>query len=218
MSRGKLIGSVPAAAARFGNSCKYVVYQSRGPTFFVTILFMPKSRPDRCPECGHAPLLPVEQGRCPECAFPYDRQTVVWRPRRPWRIYLAFANTLVFSPWLFRFLEVTLLWGQWPSRSVMIGAAISGTCLLWALPRLRVVLSDGHRYAALTPRGIQARTPRDYYDISWEDMVSIKILFGIPVLHARGHSNAILLEWIFDTDREVADFIEAVAAAQSSGR
>lgn len=98
----------------------------------------------------------------------------------------------------------------------MIGAAISGTCLLWALPRLRVVLSDGHRYAALTPRGILARTPRAFYDIPWDELVSVMVLFGIPVVHARGNSNAVLLEWIFDTDREVADFIEAVAAAQSS--
>ena len=178
-------------------------------------LRMPVAPPDRCPECGHLPLLPAEGGACPECDFPYDRRTLVWRPRRPWRIYLAFANTLVFSPWLFRFLEVTLLWGHWPSRSVLLGAVVSALSLAWALPRLRVVLSDGHRYAAITPRGVQARTPRNFYEIPWADLVSVKVLFGVPVLHSRESKNAILLEWIFDTDREVDAFLDAVRAART---
>jgi|GEM_PF-1643184 len=172
--------------------------------------YMPASRADQCPECGHAPLLPVEGGTCPECGFVYDQHTLIWRPRRPWRIYIMFANTLIFSPWLFRFLAVVLLWGHWPPKSVLIGAAISGGSLCWALPRLRVLLSDGHRYAAVTPTGVQARTPRRRYALSWDDIREITVVLGIPHIVHRDSGRAILLDWIFDTDQEVREFLEAI--------
>ena len=153
--------------------------------------------------------------RCPECAFEFDEHTRIWRPSRPWRIYLVFANTLIFSPWLFRFLAVTLLWGHWPSKSVTLGAVISAGSLCWALPRLRVLLSEGQRYAAVTPRGIRARTPRDAYSIPWEDLAEVTVLLGVPRLKRRSISAVCELDWIFDTDQEVSDFLANIDNARA---
>jgi hypothetical protein len=175
---------------------------------------MPVSGPDRCPECGHELLPPISPGRCPECGFEYDRHTRIWRPRRPWRIYIPFANTLVFSPWLFRFLAEALLLRQWPSKSVILGAVISAVSLAWALPRLRVVLSEGHRFAAVTPRGIQARTPRNAYLVPWRDLGEVTVLFGVPRIGRAGTSAIYQLDWIFDSDAEVRDFVATVTQAR----
>ena len=70
---------------------------------------MPVTPADRCPECGREPLVPLSPGVCPDCGFVYDEHTLVWRPRRPWRIYLLFLNTLIFLPWMFRFLGETIV-------------------------------------------------------------------------------------------------------------
>lgn len=175
---------------------------------------MPICGPDKCPECGHSPLMPLPAGCCPECAFEYDRHTLIWRPRRPWRIYLLFINTLIFLPWLFRLLQVTLLLGRWPGKSVIIGGLISIASLAWALPRIRVLLSEGHRYAAVTPRGIQARTPRSAYSIPWNDLAEFTILLGVPRLKRYSTSAVCELDWIFDTDQEVKDFLTHVARAK----
>ena len=175
---------------------------------------MPVSGPDRCPECGHAPLLPDVFQQCPECNFEFDEHTRIWRPRRPWRIYIVFANTLIFSPWLFRFLAVTLLWGYWPSKSVVLGALISAGSLAWALPRLRVLLSEGHRYAAVTPRGVQARTPRSAYSIPWNDLAEVTVLLGVPRIKRYSTSEVCELDWIFDTDQEVKDFLANIDQAR----
>lgn len=175
---------------------------------------MPVSGPDKCPECGRAPLVPLSPGQCPECGFEYDEHTLIWRPRRPWRIYVVFANVLVFSPWLFRFFEVVLLARQWPSKPVMLGAAIALVSLCWALPRIRVLLSEGHRYAAVTPRGIHARTPRDVCLIPYGDVREVSVLFGVPHIRRLSRRRACQLDWIFDSDAEVQGFIAAVAAAR----
>jgi hypothetical protein len=158
--------------------------------------------------------LPLSPGACPECGFEYDEHTRIWRPRRPWRIYLLFINTLIFLPWLFRFLAVVILLRQWPSTPVVLGALASAITLWWALPRLRVLLSEGHRFAAVTPRGIRARTPRDAYSIPWDDLEEVKILLGVPRLTRRSTSTVCELDWIFDTDQEVREFLAKIDEAR----
>ncbi len=175
---------------------------------------MPVSGPDRCPECGAGPLVPLPVGCCSECGFEYDADTRIWRPRRSWHIYLLFANTLLFSPWLYRLLEVTIRYHQWPSASVLFGGLVSAGSLAWALPRLRVVLAEGHRYVAITPRGIQARTPKNRYFIPWDDLADVSVVLGVPRLRRRREDATCLLEWIFDSDQEVAAFVDAVRAAR----
>ena len=171
---------------------------------------MPVAGPDKCPECGHEPLMPLDSGVCPECGFEYDAPTRIWRPRRPWRIYILFANTLIFSPWLFKFFEITLLHHQWPNTSVSLGAAMSGVSLIWALPRLRVLLSDGHRYAAVTPRGVEARTPRNRHVVPWSELAEVSVLFGVPRIRRLDIDPVVELDWIFDTDKEVEEFVETI--------
>ncbi len=175
---------------------------------------MPVSGPDRCPECGAGPLVPLPVGCCPDCGFEYDEHTRIWRPRRPWRIYLLFANTLLFSPWLYRLLEVVIRYHQWPSASVLFGGLVSAGSLAWALPRLRVVLSEGHRYAALTPRGIQARTPKNRYFIPWDDLADVSVVVGVPRLHRHSDPSVCLLEWIFESDGEIHEFLTATRQAR----
>lgn len=171
---------------------------------------MPVSGPDKCPECGQAPLVPVSPGCCPECGFEYDEHTLIWRPRRPWRIYLLFLNTLIFLPWLFRLLQVVLLYHKPPTKPVVLGALASLITLCWALPRLRVLLSEGHRFAAITPRGVQARTPRNAYLIPWAELGEVTALLGIPRLKQRGTATVATLDWIFDSDQEVRDFLAGI--------
>jgi hypothetical protein len=175
---------------------------------------MPVTGPDKCPECGHEPLVPVSPGVCPECGFQYDEHTLIWRPKRPWRIYLLFANTLIFLPWLFRFLQVVVLLRQWPTTPVVLGALASAITLGWSLPRLRVLLSEGHRFVALTPRGIQARTPKDHYLVPWDELGEVTVLFGVPQLKRRTATTTCTLDWIFDTDREVEDFAKHATHAK----
>ena len=171
---------------------------------------MPVTGPERCPECGYEPLTPFFAGQCPDCSFPFDPQTRIWRPKRPWRIYLLFANAILFLPWLFRFLQVVLIYHSWPSTPVTVGAAMSIILVIWAWPRLRVLLSDGHRYAATTPTELRARTPRDAYAAPWSDIAAIEVLAGIPMVSRHSTPDRRLLDWIFDTDEEVKLFVEEV--------
>jgi uncharacterized protein (DUF983 family) len=175
---------------------------------------MPVSSADRCPECGHERLLPLSPGACPECGFEYDEHTLIWRPRRPWRIYILFINTGIFLPWLARFLQVVLMYHKWPSRAVVLGALASLATLCWALPRLRVLLSEGHRFAAVTPRGVQARTPRHACLIPWAGLEKVSVRLGVPHLHQHGSRQVCELEWIFDTDDEVREFVAKVEAGR----
>ena len=175
---------------------------------------MPVSTPDRCPECGHAPLALGTQTACPQCGFPLDAATLVWRPRRPWRIYIAYAAAAIFSPWLARLLQVVLTHGRLPDITVIVGAAMSLIALSWALPRLRVLLSEGHRYAAITPAGIRARTPRGEHTVKWPDLRQVRIMLGIPIIERRSTPRPIALEWIFDHDAEAQHFVTAVQQAQ----
>jgi len=175
---------------------------------------MPVCRPDRCPECGHEPLLPLSPGACPDCGFEYDEHTLIWRPRRPWRIYLLFVNTAVFLPWLAHFLAALVLLRRWPPTPIVLGALASLVTLWWAVPRLRVLLSEGHRFAAVTPRGIQARTPRGACLVPWNDLGEVTVLLGVPRIRRLSSSSICELDWIFDTDQEVAALLAAVEHAR----
>ncbi len=158
--------------------------------------------------------MPLSPGACPECGFEYDEHTRIWRPKRPWRIYLLFINTLIFLPWLFRFLAVVILLRHWPTTPVVLGALASVVTLWWALPRIRVLLSEGHRFAAVTPRGIQARSPRNAYLIPWDEVEKVTVLLGVPRVARRSPSAVCELDWIFDTDQEVGDFLTKIGEAQ----
>ncbi len=174
---------------------------------------MPAGKPERCPECGAGPLVPLPVGCCPDCGLQYDEHTLIWRPRRPWRIYLVYVNAAVFLPWLVRFLDLLIVYHRWPDGPTTFGAAVAAASLAWALPRLRVILTEGHRYAVVGPRGVQARTPRNRYFISWAELQRVEVWLGIPRLWRRDKRQPCLLEWIFDSDSEVAAFVETVEQA-----
>lgn len=173
---------------------------------------MPVGQPENCPECAREIVAPLLHAVCPDCGFQYDEYTLVWRPSRPWRIYLLFANVAVCTPFVFQFLRSLLLHGRLPSNATTVGAAIGLVALLWAVPRVRVLLTEGHRFAAITPRGIQVRTTRGPRLVEWDRLRAVRVRLGVPLLVAEDWPRPYALDWVFDTDAEVAEFLRQVRA------
>lgn len=162
-------------------------------------------RLERCPECDDPLAQPEGVTRCPQCGFAYDRNLVAFRPRRPGVVYLPVGIALVFSPSVYSAVEM-LLHGGIPRFETVLFAAITLTLLAWMAPRWRCLAFGGRRYVALSGAGIQARTTRGLQVIEWDDVAGLAILFGVPILLRHGAGRECRLEWIFDSDAEVADF------------
>lgn len=169
--------------------------------------------PQRCPDCGREIVAPLMHAVCPDCGFEYDEHTRIWQPRNPGRLYLLLLNILICLPIVFHFLQVLLLSGQRPSNVLTIAAVIAVVGLVWAVPRLRLVLTEDRRFAAVTPRGLQARAGRGECLVGWSDFDSVRVRLGVPHVHRRGEARPIPLDWVFDSDDEVADFVQQVGQA-----
>lgn len=167
---------------------------------------------DECPECGHDLRGLPPPHRCPECGFPYDQQTRIWRPGRSWTFYVPFALTLLFLPAIFRLLGLISL-GRVPNLGEVLLAAIAVYCLCWTAPRLNE-LARNQRYAALTPDGIRARTARGLVHIPWEELGEVYDAFGEPRIRSAADGRAHELSWIFDSDREASEFRAALEEAR----
>ncbi len=174
---------------------------------------MPAGPPERCPECGEIIVAPLMRAVCSECSFEYDEHTIVWRPSRPWSIYIMFANAAICVPFLFQFLQSVALYGRLPHNAVTAAAAVGIAALGWALPRLRVLLTEGYRYAAVTPLGIYAGTTRGRRIIPWAQLADVRVSFGIPIVLPVEPGRPCELDWVFDSDQEVTAFIAAVRAS-----
>lgn len=159
----------------------------------------------RCPECERE-LDPHNPPRCPDCGFPLLPPPILFRPRRPWSIYITFAAGLLFLPGLLRLLRDVFFAGVSPEPATVLTGLVALGALAWSVPRLRVVLVDGRRYAALTEAGIHARTPRQTLFIPWTDVERIEDRMGIPGVRARTRPATVWLEWVFDTDGQAAEF------------
>ena len=180
---------------------------------------MPAIRPGRCPDCGYRLYGLPPPHRCPECGFPYDEHTRVWRPRRPWKVYIyvvgvpvlwlsALVNGVAQSymlsagpPEPLRYVAVVLNW------SAVVGVPIFA---IW-----RAFRSNRRgRFAAITPEGVRVRT-RDFdADLPWGDIVEvIPKRAGDPSIVTRdGKTYAI--HFIFDDPHDVARFCRAATSAK----
>lgn len=135
--------------------------------------------------------------RCAECGFSYAADSVVFRPARPWRIYLLFAAALAILPGLLSFLETTLARLERPTPLQTLFAAAAIILLVWCGRRLRVLL-EPNRYVAITPSGVAARTPRITARLGWHEMREITLRGSIPLIYRHANEPPVLLEWVFD--------------------
>jgi hypothetical protein len=151
-----------------------------------------------CPECA-ASLAPagLEPQRCAECGFQYAADTVVFRPAQPWRIYAVFALALLSLPGLLSFLETVLARLQRPTPLQIALAGATVALLIWCGRRLRVLL-EPNRYVAITPAGIQARTPRRAAMIAWHDIREVDRTGPTPSIRRFSDESPFALEWVFD--------------------
>lgn len=175
--------------------------------------------PGRCPDCGYSLKGLPAQHRCPECGFPYDQRTRVWRPRRPWKIYIY----VVGIP----FLWISLLVNAYvhtfasPDRKdprlraaatvewiVLMTAPVVGLWRAWRSTRRG-------RFAAITPKGIRARTKDLDIDLAWEDIAGVTAKrAGDPEIRQHGSRRTHVIRFIFDDADDVARFCAAASRAK----
>lgn len=176
--------------------------------------------PGRCPDCGYRLYGLPPRHQCPECGFPYDEYTHVWRPRRPWKVYIyvlgvpvlwlsalvnGVAQTYMLSagpPEPLRYVAVVLNW------SAVVGVPVFA---IW-----RGFRSNRRgRFAALTPKGIRVRSRDLDIDLSWQDIADVTAKrAGDPEIRQHGSRRTHLIRFIFDDADDVARFCAAATKAK----
>jgi hypothetical protein len=64
--------------------------------------------------------------------------------------------------------------------------------------------------------GLQARTTRGLQRIPWSDVAGLAVMFGVPILLRHEAGRECRLEWIFDSDAEVAEFRAALSRGKNT--
>ncbi len=173
---------------------------------------MPRTEAPTCLDCGRQYPSELKLSTCPECGVPLEPRAVVWRPHRPWTGLIPFALLIVFAPLLIKLL-VTIIVQRLPPHPTLVFCGLIGAGLIaWCAPRLRL-LTDARRFVALTPAGIHARTSRGSTFVPWTEVATLTHPLGIPRVIARDAA-VHELDWIFETDKQVREFREAVQAAR----
>jgi hypothetical protein len=175
---------------------------------------MPVTGPKRCPDCGYSLKGLPARHRCPECGFPYDEHTLVWRPGRPWDLYVIVALGFLLFPWTLQCAYVGIIQQVALDGNSFVMGAAGVTALVYGLSRLWAMRPKRHLFAALTPRGIRIRTTEGETSIPWEDVDRLDEKDVVPAIKRRSSRKLCRLKWIFDSSSEIRQFRVCLREAQ----
>lgn len=170
----------------------------------------------KCPVCNY-PLTGLPPAhRCPECGFEYDETTVVFRLRKPWKLYvllIPMAAALLINGWGFFFLPGDHWQPGW-SRSIRV------TCLLlmvtggvYGLARTWQGNRRG-RFIAVSRRSIAVRNYKDAEPIAWDNLAHINLTTTPPWLRRREPEKKISLQGLVRTAADRYALRRAIMAAR----
>ena len=157
----------------------------------------------KCPVCSYSLRGLPSEYRCPECGFPYDSQTRVWRPLKPKAIFGGLFGFVAGSYGVVLFvldsprigLPVLVLW---------IGLA---SYVSW---RFYSIYKRG-QFVCVGPDGIRYRLHKTEAQlILWKDIAAIHRLgFGkLCRVERVGDQKHILLQDVFSSPADVVEFAD----------
>lgn len=164
-----------------------------------------------CPDCRYEQRGLPARHNCPECGFPFDEHTRIWRQRRPLAALAAatFAPMYIISAMsgpILQGLEVSV--GQRGARIVSLAALllIPAVAIYYVLRAYRAGC-----YIALAPDGIHARTMQGEYLIPYQDVAIVSRYEHW--IKRRGVDQTLSFAGIVK-ESEMKDFVDRLHAAQ----
>ncbi|MCA9243244.1 MAG: hypothetical protein KDA32_04755 [Phycisphaerales bacterium] len=170
-------------------------------------------RADKCPACGE-PLAPTATtAKCPECAFEYDANTLIFEadtvsltPNAIAKLVLVIGLAL-FAAWDFWRAKTTGDWSR--DRGLGIGLALAIAALVAYSLYLR---QTRPHFVAVTNRGIDLQTGNVHTVVPWREVVSVDRHGATATLHTSRHDRGLLLAPALGKRSDVDAFIETVRA------
>jgi len=127
----------------------------------------------QCPQCEYSLRGLPARHRCPECGFEYDEYTRVWKPRRPWAIYvLASFPLMILVLNLSNFRIRAGLSGVW-GIALSVFAVIAVAVCVRRFFRAREANARG-RYVAIAPAGLMIRIEGEPVTLPWRNLVKVR--------------------------------------------
>lgn len=170
---------------------------------------------ESCPACSYLLRgLPIP-GRCPECGFKFDADTLVAKPPPTWTPAL---RRLVFAIFIVMMLEgptaavLSVAIGQRlaPVVTTVIASAVMIISLIKAITVYRQ-----DRFAATGPDGMVVRNHRSDITIPYADIQTAALQDSPPWIKQAGIVNVIPLEAIFSNKDEATTFQRAISLRKS---
>lgn len=169
-----------------------------------------------CPVCNYSLQGLPASHRCPECGFEYDEQTVVFKPKTPWKTCASLLGSEFF---VFYFIGVNAM-----STAYRMAGPIASTGILVFFAALPIGtvwwIFRAHRkgrFAAIRRDAIRLRNFEGMIMLPWPDCSMVALNDIQPWLKRRNVDQAISLRGMFDTKAERNAFERVVAAARSGG-
>lgn len=168
-----------------------------------------------CPACSYLLRgLPIP-GRCPECGFKFDADTLVAKPPPTWtpslrRLVLATFIVIMLEGPIAAVLLVTIGQHLAPVVTNIILSTILIISLINAIAVYRQV-----RFAATGPDGMVVRNHRSDTTIPYADIQTAALQDSPPWIKRKGVVNVISLEAIFSNNEEAATFQRAISLRKS---
>jgi hypothetical protein len=173
--------------------------------------------PNHCPECGYGLHgLPPPPYRCPECGFAYDEGTAIWRPPKPWMVYVTLGVVALYTGWRALNDIVDPLRIGVPPNAPRVGLiAVTSACLLAMVYWLRAA---ERRYAAVGWRGLTVRTRHTTASLPWDAVAGLAGSWQRCRIRVKGRRSSLWLEHFFATRAEADVFRAAVIARRPPDR
>lgn len=169
-----------------------------------------------CPVCKYSLQgLPVAH-RCPECGFEYDEQTVVFKPKTPWKTCASLLGSQFFAFYFFGFNAMAMAYrmaGPIASMGILMFFAALPIGTVWWVFRAH----RKGRFAAIRRDAIWVRNFEGMVTLPWPDCSMVALSDIQPWIKRRGVDQEISLRGLFDSEVERKVFERVVAAARSGG-
>lgn len=161
---------------------------------------------DRCLDCNY-PLdgLPRPH-RCPECGRPFDDVTIVFRPSRPWVLYLTVLGLWILAIYMFQGCIWGVIVSVKPAFGIPLVVFLAGFGIVSSLYRVWKSNRVG-RFVAFTEDSVVLRTHKHELEtIPFSEITLVSVVDWAPWIKRRGIDQEIPLNRIFDGKRERDEF------------